>query len=641
VLLFWVVLVFVGVKEFFDPIAMPEHFLFVFAGVAFLVEYFMNGKGVVGLAELEYSLSGGLTLVCAFACFYLSIRPSAFFADFLLSGGLVLKGTWVLQVGLSLYSDEFAFKGCGKVVDVRGEGSADVKCVLDEDRLRGVALTNLLFVGWLDTKVVLVFVGVKEFFDPIAMPEHFLFVFAGVAFLVEYLMNGKGVVGLAELEYSLLGGLTLVCAFACFYLSIRPSVFFADFLLSGGLVLKGTWVLQVGLSLYSDEFAFKGCGKVVDVRGEGSDDVKCVLDEDRLRGVALTNLLFVGHSIAVLILCFVIMGLLNRNKARTGELPMTAQIESDHLLMQEESVILHTLKDLVPAYTDFMPIEEIKKANLDLNMKVCEMINTITVPALVPNSPDSTSWITNNRVKGRFSTSKAWNDLRVDKPNGGSDAYAFKGCRKVVIAHGQGNADVNCDLDEDKIRMVWAGFDEFVVCWAFNCGVNIVFSDRNKAKTGELPMTAQIESEVVLVFAGVKEFFDPIAMPEHFLFDPIASMKGTRVLQVGLSFYSDAYAFKGCRKVVIAHGQGNADIKCDLDEDKIRVVWAGFDEFVVCWAFNCGVNIVFSDRNKARTGELPIRNCITEIAVNKFYCIKEIVVSNVIYCITEIAVNKF
>nr|GEX71392.1 DUF716 domain-containing protein [Tanacetum cinerariifolium] len=73
------------------------------------------------------------------------------------------------------------------------------------------------------------------------------------------------------------------------------------------------WVFQVGLSLYSDEFAFKECGKVVVVRGEGSADVKCVLDEDKLKGMALMNLLFVRHSIIVLILCFVIMGLLNRN----------------------------------------------------------------------------------------------------------------------------------------------------------------------------------------------------------------------------------------------------------------------------------------------------------------------------------------
>ena len=59
-----------------------------------------------------------------------------------------MKGTWVLQVGLSLYSDEFAFKGCGKVVIVRGEGSADVNCVLDGDRLRGVAFdcgTDIVF----------------------------------------------------------------------------------------------------------------------------------------------------------------------------------------------------------------------------------------------------------------------------------------------------------------------------------------------------------------------------------------------------------------------------------------------------------------------------------------------------------------
>ncbi|GKC64719.1 APC membrane recruitment protein like protein, partial [Tanacetum coccineum] len=64
----------------YDPIAMPEHFLFVFAGVAFLVEYLMNGKGFVGLAKLEHSLFGGLTIVCAAACFCLSIRLSAFIA---------------------------------------------------------------------------------------------------------------------------------------------------------------------------------------------------------------------------------------------------------------------------------------------------------------------------------------------------------------------------------------------------------------------------------------------------------------------------------------------------------------------------------------------------------------------------------
>ncbi|GKA68035.1 APC membrane recruitment protein like protein [Tanacetum coccineum] len=105
----------------------------------------------------------------------------------------------------------------------------------------------------------------------------------------------------------------LIASFSNFFLflafSSHPVYKFSwVVLVSSGLVLKGTWVLQVGLSLYSDEFAFKGCGKVVVVRGEGSADVKCVLDEDKLRGVALMHLLFVGHSIIVLILCFVIMG---------------------------------------------------------------------------------------------------------------------------------------------------------------------------------------------------------------------------------------------------------------------------------------------------------------------------------------------
>ncbi|CAH1453044.1 unnamed protein product [Lactuca virosa] len=110
---------------------------------------------------------------------------------------------------------------------------------------------------------------------------------------------------------------------------------FLDFLLSSGLVLKGTWVLQVGLSLYTDAFAFKGCGKVVIApsQGQGNTDVKCDLEEDKLRGMALMNLLFVVHSIMVLIMCFVLLGLLSRNKVRPGDPPIMAQLDSDRMLM--------------------------------------------------------------------------------------------------------------------------------------------------------------------------------------------------------------------------------------------------------------------------------------------------------------------
>lgn len=129
-------------------------------------------------------------------------------------------------------------------------------------------------------------------------------------------MNGKGIIGLGEVLYELLGGLSIVCAACCLFLSIRPSAFFAEFLLSTGLVLKGTWVLQVGFSVFTDTFAFKGCERVPFYVAKGETNIKCELDEDKFRGVALVNLMFVGHVIAVLITSLVLSGLLCRHQNR-------------------------------------------------------------------------------------------------------------------------------------------------------------------------------------------------------------------------------------------------------------------------------------------------------------------------------------
>ena len=59
--------------------AIPENFVFVFAGILFLIEYMLMGEGIVGLGSVVYELLGRLTLVCAGSCLYLSIRPVAFF----------------------------------------------------------------------------------------------------------------------------------------------------------------------------------------------------------------------------------------------------------------------------------------------------------------------------------------------------------------------------------------------------------------------------------------------------------------------------------------------------------------------------------------------------------------------------------
>ncbi|CAL5413630.1 unnamed protein product [Camellia sinensis] len=185
--------------------------------------------------------------------------------------------------------------------------------------------------------VLVILIIFRENFDPFSIPENFIFIFAGILFLIEYMLMGEGITGLGGVVYDLLGGLTLVCAACCLYLSIRPAVFFSEFLLSSGLVFKGTWALQTGLSLYTDTFALKGCDKIALYPAQGKTDVKCDLDEDRLRGIALMNLLFIGHAIVVLIVSLVLFGLLcHHRNLRSVEAsgPLLAQLESDSMLMQ-------------------------------------------------------------------------------------------------------------------------------------------------------------------------------------------------------------------------------------------------------------------------------------------------------------------
>ncbi|GAV70616.1 DUF716 domain-containing protein [Cephalotus follicularis] len=191
-----------------------------------------------------------------------------------------------------------------------------------------------LFFFW----VLLILFISREFLDPSAINDGLLFVYAAIAFLVEYSAIGKGVAhfGVGGVVYDLLGKLTLVCAGCCFVLSLKPASFWADFVLSCGLVFKGTWVLQAGLNLYTDVFGFKGCRKITVLPSRDSADVVCDLKEDGLRGVALVNLLFVVHAILILVLGLVVFGLLSSYKnLRCDEAsgPLLAELNSESIRM--------------------------------------------------------------------------------------------------------------------------------------------------------------------------------------------------------------------------------------------------------------------------------------------------------------------
>ncbi|XP_062108933.1 uncharacterized protein LOC133819650 [Humulus lupulus] len=191
----------------------------------------------------------------------------------------------------------------------------------------------VVFLFW----VLLLLIILRENVDPLYINEGFAFVFAGLTFLAEYFVMGKGITGFSSTAYDLLGTLTLVSAGCSFYLSVRPSAFFAEFLLSSGLIFKGTWILQSGLSLYTDTFGFKGCQKVMVSPGKEDAEMGCDLEEDGFRAVALMRLLFIGHAILVLLLSFGLFGLLSKNqKLRFGEGggPLLSQLDSENMLIR-------------------------------------------------------------------------------------------------------------------------------------------------------------------------------------------------------------------------------------------------------------------------------------------------------------------
>ncbi|PON33818.1 hypothetical protein PanWU01x14_349630 [Parasponia andersonii] len=191
----------------------------------------------------------------------------------------------------------------------------------------------VVFLFW----VLLLLIILRENVDPFYISEGLVFVFAGLTFLAEYFMIGKGFTGLSSTVYGLLGALNLVCTGCALYLSVRPSAFFAEFLLSSGLVFKGTWILQSAFSLHTDTFGFKGCKKILVGLAKEGADMGCDLEEDGLRALALVRLLFIGHALLVLVLSFGLFGLLSKNQKlwfREGGGPLLSQLDSENMLIR-------------------------------------------------------------------------------------------------------------------------------------------------------------------------------------------------------------------------------------------------------------------------------------------------------------------
>ncbi|KAL1330258.1 hypothetical protein HN51_047444 [Arachis hypogaea] len=149
-LAFWFLILLIIVHEYNATSSLiSETLVYVLGGVVFFMEYSVMETGVSGLAADVYGFIGWLALLCAGSCIYLSFKPSAFFAEFLLCCGLVFKGTWLLQGGFLLYTDALGLKGCKKISSLllmsTQDDVVDVHCELEQDKARGFALVNFLF----------------------------------------------------------------------------------------------------------------------------------------------------------------------------------------------------------------------------------------------------------------------------------------------------------------------------------------------------------------------------------------------------------------------------------------------------------------------------------------------------------------
>lgn len=82
-------------------------------------------------------------------------------------------------------------------------------------------------------------------------------------------------------------------------LALRPKLFLVNLVLCMGVILQGTWLFQTGLYLFVEGFIPEGCH----YRGGAT---QCDVEVSRVRAVALVNLAFNFHVIAVVLLSVVV-----------------------------------------------------------------------------------------------------------------------------------------------------------------------------------------------------------------------------------------------------------------------------------------------------------------------------------------------
>ncbi|KAI9121318.1 hypothetical protein K1719_008351 [Acacia pycnantha] len=125
-------------------------FIFALASVLFFLQYSVAAAAAsVQVSDLEAKCDSVSAVISAFAaltCLVLAFQPKLFAADMGLGAAIFLQGLWVFQTGLTLHVDAFIPEGCHRLLDVVDGVEGSTKCVLDESKLRAMAVLDLIFL---------------------------------------------------------------------------------------------------------------------------------------------------------------------------------------------------------------------------------------------------------------------------------------------------------------------------------------------------------------------------------------------------------------------------------------------------------------------------------------------------------------
>lgn len=193
----------------------------------------------------------------------------------------------------------------------------------------------VLVMFWLFAFLVLV----SETTQLLPLPVEIPFVLLGISFLMELsvmLDEAAQNPGLEGKVYTYMVYIIGSCAVCSFLLAWNPRAFFVEFLFSMSLILHGTWLFQIGSSLYVEKFIPEGCHRLLDLPGGVNGSTQCDLEDLRLRAMELMGFALNCHVFGVVLFSVVTLALVARllGYSRGGYNPLSYDQENDMLQLR-------------------------------------------------------------------------------------------------------------------------------------------------------------------------------------------------------------------------------------------------------------------------------------------------------------------